>query len=241
MISIRESDRQLSITYKARMVGILGSIVVALSLVVLVAGLLKPRRVEVRCTGSTCVIEKISVLRKTSIEVVNLRGATAEEKRRGARDNVRLVVHGDKDVEMGPWTSRGDRNTTAYHNIAMRLDTYVASGSKGSLVESVSLSQTVVLWMVAITLFGIGSILIAIYFTGSKVKVDRSSGQYFYRKQRGELADLASVEVRGPAIIGTRRDKGEIVLLRTFARKGKPTPHANELIAAADRLRTYLG
>ena len=222
-------------------VGILGAVVVAFSLVVLVIGLLKPRRVEVRCTGTTCVVEKVSILRKSSIEVVGLRGATAEEKRRGARDNVRLVLHGEKDVEMGPWTSRGDRNATAYHKIAMKLDTYVSNGSKGSLVESVSLSQTIVLWMVAITLLGIGSIMIAIYFTGSKVEVDRSSGQYFFPKQQGALAELASVEVPGPGLVGTRRDKSEVVLLRTFARKGKPTPHANELIAAADRLRTYLG
>src|SRR5689334_14326574 len=140
MIAIRESDRQLTITYKPTMVGVLGTIVVALGLVVLIAGMLKPRRVAVRCDGANCVVEKIAVLRTSSVTVTNVRGAVAEEKRRGARDNVRLVIRGDSEVEAGGWTSRGDSNAHTYREIAAKVDAHVAGGSKGTVEGTVTIS-----------------------------------------------------------------------------------------------------
>ena len=238
MIAIRESDRQLSITYKPTMVGILGGIVVAFGVAVLVVGMLKPRRVAVRCDGARCVVEKIAVLRTSSIEIPNVRGATVEEKRRGARDNVRLVIRGETEVEAGGWTSRGDRNAAAYRELAAKIEAHVAGGNQGTLEGTVTSSQTIVLWLLALALLGIGGVLIAIYATGSSVKVDGARGEYLHKAQRGLLSDLASVEVRGPAIVATTKSGKETFLLRTIARKGKAPP---ELSVAAERIRGYLG
>ena len=99
-------------------------------------------------------------------------------------------------------------------------------------------SQTIVLWLLAFTLLGIGGVLIAIYATGSSVKVDGARGEYLHKTQRGSLSDLASVEVRGAAIVATTKSGTETFLLRTIARKGKAPP---ELSAAAERIRRYLG
>jgi hypothetical protein len=237
MISIRESDRILSISFRPAMVGIVGAIVVAFGIVVLVIGLLKPRRVAVRCDGANCVVERIAVLGKTTIEVKNVRGATAEEKRRGARYNVRLVIHGDSDVEAASWVTRGDSNAYAYRDIASKVVAHVAAGSKGTVEGSVGQSRTLVLWILAFTLLGIGGVIVAIYLTGSRVKVDGPRGEYFHGKGRGPLSEIASIEVRGPSIFATKKSGGEVRLLHTIARKGKASP---QLSAAADRIRAYL-
>ncbi|MFN0245529.1 MAG: hypothetical protein ACKV2T_01390 [Kofleriaceae bacterium] len=223
------------------MIGIFGGLIVALGLVVLVAGMLKPRRVAVRCDGTTCVVEKIALLRTTSIRVNDLRGAVAEEKRRGARYNVRLVVRGDTEIEIAPWTSRGDSSAYVYREIAAKLEAHVANGSKGVVEGSVTVSRVIVLWMVAATLLFLGSLVVAIYLTGSKLEIDGDRGTFRHgKKVRGSLSEIASVEVRRGSIIATRKNTGvEARLLHTILGKRKPPPP--ELYAAADRIRAYLG
>ncbi len=210
---ISESDRRLSITYTPTMVGILGAVVLGLGVVLLVVGMLKPRRVAVRCEDALCVVQKLAVLRTTTIEVPNIRGAIAEEKRRGARDNVRLVLRGETDVEAAGWTSRGDADARAYRDIAAKIEAHVAAGSKGTVEASVASSQTIVLWLLAVTLLGIGGVMIGIYFTGSKVKVDGPRGEHLHRGGRGELSELASVEVRGPSLVAIKKSGSEVRLL----------------------------
>jgi hypothetical protein len=241
MLAIRENDRKLSITYRPLMIGIFGGLIVALGLVVLVAGMLKPRRVAVRCDGTTCIVERISVLRTTSIEVKNLRGAVAEEKRRGARDNVRLVVRGDTEIEIAPWTSRGDSSAYVYRDIAAKLEAHVASGSKGVVEGSVSISRTIVLWMLAATLLFLGSLVVTLYIKGSKLEIDGNRGTFRHgKKVRGSLSEIASIEIRRGSIIAKRKNTGaEARLLYTILGKNKPTPP--ELQTAAERIRAYLG
>ena len=85
---------------------------------------------------------------------------------------------------------------------------------------------------------GLGGVMIGIYFTGSKVKVDGPRGEYIHGRQRGPLSEIASVEVRGPSLVATKKSGGEVRLLRTLARKGKASP---QLATAAERIRAYLG
>ncbi|HWB79721.1 MAG TPA: hypothetical protein VG755_32380 [Nannocystaceae bacterium] len=147
------------------MVGILGSFVLALGTYVLVLGLVRPRRITLLCEGSACTLVKTAILRTTSIAITGLRGATAEEKRRGARDNVRLVLRADTEIEAAPWVSRGDSNAAAFRATAAKITEFAASDARGSLKITIELSQTLVLWMTGATLLALGGVLIAIYFT----------------------------------------------------------------------------
>lgn len=147
------------------MVGILGSFVLALGTYLLGLGLVRPRRVTLTFDAAGCTLVKQAILRTTTIPITGLRGATAEERRRGARDNVRLVVRADSDIEVAPWVSRGDSNAHAFRAAAAKISEFAASATPGSLRITIDLSQTLVVWMTAVTLLALGGLLVAIWFT----------------------------------------------------------------------------
>lgn len=147
------------------MVGILGSFVFALGTYLLVLGLVRPRRVTLTFDAAGSTLVKRALLRTITIPITGLRGATAEERRRGARDNVRLVVHADSDIEVAPWVSRGDSNAHAFRAAAAKITELAGSHAPGTLKITIDLSQTLVIWMTAVTLLALGGVLIAIYFT----------------------------------------------------------------------------
>ncbi len=146
------------------MLGVLGGILLVAGLVCLFMAVVRPHTVSLVCKrGAACTLEKKSVLRTSSTEVPGLRSAEAEHARRGARNNVRLVLRAEKDVTMGPWIFRGDSHVQSYEAAARRIQAFLADPSSPNLETTVKVAQNAVFWMAAAGLILSGAAMLLGY------------------------------------------------------------------------------